>query len=406
MSKTVTRDTFDQVMVPNYSPAGFIPVRGEGSRVWDQDGREFIDLAGGIAVNSLGHCHPELVAALTEQAGKLWHVSNVFTNEPALQLASALVEKTFADRVFFCNSGAEANEAAFKLARKYATDHFGADKYEIISCTNSFHGRTVFTVNVGGQPKYAEGFGPNPAGITHVPFNDIEALKAAISDKTCAVVIEPVQGEGGVLPATQAYLQAARELCDAHKALLVFDEVQTGVGRTGSLYAYQEYGITPDILSSAKGLGGGFPIGAILTTDAIAKSLAVGTHGTTYGGNPLAAAVAGKVVEIVSRPEVLAGVRAKHQRFVDGLNAINAKYNVFKEVRGMGLLIGAVVSDEFAGRARDFLKAAEAQQLMVLVAGLSVVRFAPSLVISEQDIDDGLARFDAAVASVVAASRS
>lgn len=406
MSKTVTRDTFDQVMVPNYSPAGFIPVRGEGSRVWDQDGREFIDLAGGIAVNSLGHCHPELVAALTEQAGKLWHVSNVFTNEPALQLASALVEKTFADRVFFCNSGAEANEAAFKLARKYATDHFGADKYEIISCTNSFHGRTVFTVNVGGQPKYAEGFGPNPAGITHVPYNDIEALKAAISDKTCAVVIEPVQGEGGVLPATQAYLQAARELCDAHNALLVFDEVQTGVGRTGSLYAYQEYGITPDILSSAKGLGGGFPIGAILTTDAIAKSLAVGTHGTTYGGNPLAAAVAGKVVEIVSRPEVLAGVRAKHQRFVDGLAAINAKYNVFKEVRGMGLLIGAVVSDEFAGRARDFLKAAEAQQLMVLVAGLSVVRFAPSLVISEQDIDDGLARFDAAVASVVAASRS
>ena len=365
MSKTVTRATFDQVMVPNYSPAGFIPVRGEGSRVWDQDGREFIDLAGGIAVNSLGHCHPELVAALTEQAGKLWHVSNVFTNEPALQLASALVEKTFADRVFFCNSGAEANEAAFKLARKYAADHFGADKYEIISCTNSFHGRTVFTVNVGGQPKYAEGFGPNPAGITHVPFNDIDALKAAISDKTCAVVIEPVQGEGGVLPATQAYLQAARELCDAHKALLVFDEVQTGVGRTGSLYAYQEYGITPDILSSAKGLGGGFPIGAILTTDAIAKSLAVGTHGTTYGGNPLAAAVAGKVVEIVSRPEVLAGVRAKHQRFVDGLNAINAKYNVFKEVRGMGLLIGAVVSDEFAGRARDFLKAAEAQQLKI-----------------------------------------
>lgn len=405
MSNTVTRDTFDQVMVPNYSPAGFIPVKAEGSRVWDQQGREFIDLAGGIAVNSLGHCHPEVVAALTEQAGKLWHVSNVFTNEPALQLASALVEKTFAERVFFCNSGAEANEAAFKLARKYAADHYSADKYEIISCTNSFHGRTVFTVNVGGQPKYAEGFGPNPAGITHVPFNDIDALKAAISDKTCAVVIEPVQGEGGVMPADLAYLQAARELCNAHNALLVFDEVQTGVGRTGSLYAYQEYGVTPDILSSAKGLGGGFPIGAMLTTTAIAKSLAVGTHGTTYGGNPLGAAVAGKVVEIVSRPEVLAGVRAKHQRFVDGLNAINAKYNVFKEVRGMGLLIGAVVSDEFAGRARDFLKAAEAEQLMVLVAGLSVVRFAPSLVITEQDINDGLARFEAAVAAVVAASR-
>jgi acetylornithine/N-succinyldiaminopimelate aminotransferase len=264
----------------------------------------------------------------------------------------------------------------------------------------------VFTVNVGGQPKYTEGFGPNPAGITHVPFNDIDALKAAISDKTCAVVIEPVQGEGGVLPATQAYLDAARELCNQHNALLVFDEVQTGVGRTGSLYAYQEYNVTPDILSSAKGLGGGFPVGAILTTSAIAKSFGVGTHGTTYGGNPLASAVAKKVVEIVSRPEVLAGVRAKHQRFVDGLNAINAKYNVFKEIRGMGLLIGAVVSDEFAGRAREFLKAAEAKQLMVLVAGLSVVRFAPSLVIEDKDIDEGLARFDAAIAELVAANRA
>ncbi|MDC7713491.1 aspartate aminotransferase family protein [Vogesella sp. LYT5W] len=406
MSTNVTRDTFDQVMVPNYAPAGFIPVKAAGSRVWDQQGREFIDFAGGIAVNSLGHCHPELVATLTEQANKVWHLSNVFTNEPALELATLLTETTFAERVFLCNSGAEANEAAFKLARKYAADHYGADKHEIISCTNSFHGRTVFTVNVGGQPKYTEGFGPNPAGITHVPFNDIDALKAAISDKTCVVVIEPVQGEGGVLPATQAYLDAARELCNQHNALLVFDEVQTGVGRTGSLYAYQEYNVTPDILSSAKGLGGGFPVGAILTTSAIAKSFGVGTHGTTYGGNPLASAVAKKVVEIVSRPEVLAGVRAKHQRFVDGLNAINAKYNVFKEIRGMGLLIGAVVSDEFAGRAREFLKAAEAKQLMVLVAGLSVVRFAPSLVIEDKDIDEGLARFDAAIAELVAANRA
>ena len=406
MSTNVTRDTFDQVMVPNYAPAAFIPVRAAGSRVWDQQGREFIDFAGGIAVNSLGHAHPALVAALTEQAGKLWHVSNVFTNEPALQLASLLTELTFAERVFLCNSGAEANEAAFKLARKYAADHYSADKYEIISCTNSFHGRTVFTVNVGGQPKYTEGFGPNPAGISHVPFNDIAALEAAISDKTCAVVIEPVQGEGGVLPADQAYLEAARALCDKHNALLVFDEVQTGVGRTGFLYAYQAYGVTPDILSSAKGLGGGFPVGAILTTSAIAASFGVGTHGTTYGGNPLASAVARTVIEIVSQPEVLAGVTARHQRFVAGLNAINAKYNVFKEIRGMGLLIGAVVSDEFAGRARDFLKAAEGQQLMVLVAGLSVLRFAPSLVISEQDIDDGLARLDAAVAGLVAANRA
>ncbi|WP_374553102.1 aspartate aminotransferase family protein [Aquitalea pelogenes] len=403
MSNSITRADFDQVMVPNYGPAAFIPVKGLGSRVWDQDGREFIDLAGGIAVNSLGHCHPQLVAALTEQAGKLWHVSNVFTNEPVLKLAHALTSATFADRAFFCNSGAEANEACFKLARKYAADHFGPEKNEIISCKNSFHGRTLFTVSVGGQPKYTEGFAPVPAGIHHFEFNNIDSLKAAISEKTCAVVIEPVQGEGGVLPADKAFLQAARELCDQHNALLIFDEVQTGVGRTGSLYAYQEYGVTPDILSSAKSLGGGFPIGAMLTTDKIAQSFSVGTHGTTYGGNPLAASVALKVIEIVNTPEVLAGVRAKSQRLRDGLNAINDKYKVFKEVRGMGLLLGCVLTDAFAGRAKDFVNAASKHQLLLLVAGVNVVRMAPSLVVEDRDIDEALQRFDAAVAELVAA---
>ncbi|NWK79023.1 aspartate aminotransferase family protein [Aquitalea sp. LB_tupeE] len=403
MSNSITRADFDQVMVPNYGPAAFIPVKGLGSRVWDQDGREFIDLAGGIAVNSLGHCHPQLVAALTEQAGKLWHVSNVFTNEPVLKLAHALTSATFADRAFFCNSGAEANEACFKLARKYAADHFGPEKNEIISCKNSFHGRTLFTVSVGGQPKYTEGFAPVPAGIHHFEFNNIDSLKAAINDKTCAVVIEPVQGEGGVLPADKAFLQAARELCDQHNALLIFDEVQTGVGRTGSLYAYQEYGVTPDILSSAKSLGGGFPIGAMLTTDKIAQSFSVGTHGTTYGGNPLAASVALKVIEIVNTPEVLAGVRAKSQRLRDGLNAINDKYKVFKEVRGMGLLLGCVLTDAFAGRAKDFVNAASKHQLLLLVAGVNVVRMAPSLVVEDRDIDEALQRFDAAVAELVAA---
>ncbi|WP_337883092.1 aspartate aminotransferase family protein [Chromobacterium haemolyticum] len=402
MSNTVTRADFDQVMVPNYGPAGFIPVKGLGSRVWDQSGREFIDFAGGIAVNSLGHCHPQLVAALTEQASKLWHVSNVFTNEPALKLGKLLTETTFAERVFFCNSGAEANEAAFKLARKYGSDHFGPEKNQILACKNSFHGRTLFTVSVGGQPKYTEGFGPVPGGIAHFEYNDIASLKAAISDQTCAVVIEPIQGEGGVMPADKAFLQAARELCDQHNALLVFDEVQSGVGRTGSLFAYQEYGVTPDILSSAKGIGGGFPIGAMLTTEKVAKSFGIGTHGSTYGGNPLACAVAHKVLELVNEPAVLDGVRAKHQRFVDGLNAINAKYQVFKTVRGMGLLLGCVLTDAYAGRAKEFLKAAEKQGLMLLVAGLSVVRLAPSLVIEDKDIDEGLARFDAAVAELVA----
>jgi succinylornithine aminotransferase len=393
----VQRADFDQVMVPNYAPAAFIPVRGAGSRVWDQSGRELIDFAGGIAVNVLGHAHPALVKALTEQANTLWHVSNVFTNEPALRLAKKLVDATFAERVFFCNSGAEANEAAFKLARRVAHDKFGPEKCEIIAAVNSFHGRTLFTVSVGGQPKYSDGFGPKIQGISHVPFNDLEALKAAISDKTCAVVLEPIQGEGGVLPIDLAYLQGARELCNQHDALLVLDEVQTGMGRSGSLFAYQHYGVTPDILTSAKSLGGGFPIGAMLTTSELAKHLVVGTHGTTYGGNPLACAVGEAVIDVINTPEVLEGVQAKHQRFKSKLEQIGQQYDLFGEVRGLGLLIGCVLADAWKGKAKMLLDAAAAEGLMVLQAGPDVVRFAPSLVVEDADIDEGLARFERAV---------
>ncbi|WP_416426154.1 aspartate aminotransferase family protein [Pseudomonas sp. App30] len=393
----VQRADFDQVMVPNYAPAAFIPVRGAGSRVWDQAGRELVDFSGGIAVNVLGHAHPALVNALTEQANKVWHVSNVFTNEPALRLAHKLVDATFADRVFFCNSGAEANEAAFKLARRVAHDKFGPEKYEIIAATNSFHGRTLFTVSVGGQPKYSDGFGPKITGITHVPYNDLAALKAAISDKTCAVVLEPIQGEGGVLPADLAYLQGARALCDQHNALLVFDEVQSGMGRSGELFAYMHYGVTPDILSSAKSLGGGFPIGAMLTTTELAKHFAVGVHGTTYGGNPLACAVGEAVMDVINTPQVLAGVKAKHERFKARLQQIGEQYGVFTEVRGLGLLIGCQLSDAWKGKAKDFFNAAEQHDLMILQAGPDVVRFAPSLVIEDADIDEGLDRFERAV---------
>ncbi|MBC2678811.1 MULTISPECIES: aspartate aminotransferase family protein [Pseudomonas] len=399
----VQRADFDQVMVPNYAPAAFIPVRGAGSRVWDQAGRELIDFSGGIAVNVLGHAHPALVGALTEQANKLWHVSNVFTNEPTLRLARKLVDATFADRVFFCNSGAEANEAAFKLARRVAHDNFGPEKYEIVSALNSFHGRTLFTVSVGGQPKYSDGFGPKITGIRHVPYNDLEALKAAVSDKTCAVVLEPVQGEGGVVPADPAYLQGARALCDQFNALLVFDEVQSGMGRSGELFSYMNYGVTPDILSSAKSLGGGFPIGAMLTTDALAKHFAVGVHGTTYGGNPLACAVAEAVLDVVNTPEVRAGVKARHQHFKTRLEQIGQRYGVFSEVRGLGLLIGCALSDAWKGRAKDFFNAAERHDLMILQAGPDVVRFAPSLVIDEADIDEGLDRFERAVAHLTQA---
>ncbi|MBI2379238.1 MAG: aspartate aminotransferase family protein [Gammaproteobacteria bacterium] len=397
----VTRATFDEVMVPNYAPAAFVPVRGAGSRLWDTEGREYIDFAGGIAVNALGHCHPAMVAALTEQAGKLWHLSNGFANEPAMELAKKLINNTFAEKVFFANSGAEANEAAFKLARKYAKDHYGPEKVEIVSTFNSFHGRTLFTVSVGGQEKYTKGYEPLPPAIKHVPYNDLEAMRAAISDKTCAVVIEPVQGEGGITPATAEYVKGLRELCDAHGALLIFDEVQSGMGRTGELYAYMGYGIAPDILSTAKALGGGFPIGAMLTTDKVAKSFTVGTHGSTYGGNPLACAVASAVFDIISSPEVLEGVKAKHARFKAGLEAIGRDFGVFKEVRGKGLLIGCELTADWKDKAKDFMTAAVAEGVLILQAGPNVVRLAPSLLIPDADIDAGLEAFRRGVAKLV-----
>lgn len=397
----VTRELFDEFMVPNYAPAAIIPVRGEGSRLWDQEGREYIDFAGGIAVTGLGHAHPKLVAALTEQARKLWHVSNVLTNEPALELARRLCELTFAQRVFFANSGAEANEAALKLARKYAADHFGPDKREIVAFTPSFHGRTLFTVTVGGQPKYTEGFGPLPPGIAHVPFNDLAAFAQVISERACAVIVEPILGESGVISATPEFLQGVRELCDRHQALLVFDEVQSGNGRTGHLYAYMGYGVTPDILTTAKGLGGGFPISAMLTTAAIAQSLNVGSHGTTYGGNPLGCAVAGAALELLSDPAVLAGVRHKHEVFMTGLRRINERFGVFGELRGKGLLLGCELIDSWQGRSRDFIKAALDEGVLVLVAGPDVIRLAPSLIISDESIEEGLNRFERAIARLL-----
>lgn len=400
----VNRALFDEVMVPNYAPAAIIPVRGSGSRVWDQQDREYVDFAGGIAVSSLGHCHPALVNALTEQAHKIWHLSNVMTNEPALKLAAALVATTFADKVYFANSGAEANEAALKLARRYALDTVGEHKMDIISFTKSFHGRTFFTVTVGGQASYSDGFGPKPAAVLHAEFNNLDSVKALISERTCAVIVEPIQGEGGILPATPEFLQGLRELCDAHQALLIFDEVQTGVGRTGELYAYMHSGVTPDILTTAKSLGGGFPIGAMLTTDAIAAHLKVGTHGSTYGGNPLGCAVALAVLETINRPEVMAQVLENEQLFRAELDRINAKYDVFSAVRGKGMLLGAVLNARFKGRSRDFFLASAEHGLLSLVAGPDVVRFAPSLVITPDDIREGMQRFEAAVAQVVQAS--
>lgn len=398
----VTRELFNDVMVPNYNPAAMIPVRGVGSKIWDQDDKEYIDFAGGIAVNVLGHCHPELVNVLKEQGEKLWHLSNVYTNEPALRLAKKLTDATFADMVYFANSGAEVNEAALKLARRWALDHYGPEKDQIIAFNQGFHGRTFFTVTVGGQAAYSDGFGPKPGAITHTAYNDLAALEAIISDKTCAIMMEPLQGEGGIIVPDPEFVKGVRALCNKHNALLIFDEVQSGVGRTGDLFAYMGLDVVPDILTSAKSLGGGIPIGAMLTTKAIGSHLKVGTHGSTYGGNPLACAIAEKALDIINDPTILAGVKAKEALFREHLTRINDKYQVFSEVRGKGMLLGCAMNEKYQGRARDFMVAATEKGTMCLIAGINVVRFAPSLVIPDEDIIEGLRRFEEGIAHVLA----
>ena len=397
----VTRAMFDELMVPCYAPAQFVPVRGAGSRVWDQQGKMYIDFAGGVAVTSLGHCHPAIVKALTEQAHTLWHVSNWMTNEPALRLAKRLVDATFAERVFLCNSGAEANEAALKLARRYAHDHFGPEKFRVISTLNAFHGRTLLTVSAGGQAKYSTGFGPPLAGITHIRYNDIAGLEAALAeeggDDVCAVILEPMQGEGGMIPGTPEFLAAARRLCDEHDALLIFDEIQSGMGRTGALFSYMQKGVVPDILTSAKGLGGGFPIGAMLTTAEVASAFSVGAHGTTFGGNPLACAVACAVFDVINTTEVLDGVKARHALFMEGLRTINQRREVFADIRGEGVWLGCELAERWQGKAMNVMRAAADAGLIVLVAGPDVVRIAPSLIISLDEILEGLARLETAL---------
>lgn len=392
MHVAVSRDLYEHVMVPNYAPVPVIPVDGLGARLWDQDGTEYIDFASGIAVNALGHCHPDLVEALTRQARRLWHTSNIFANEPAIRLAHALTQASFADRVFFANSGAEANEAAFKLARRHGVRTGGEEKHEIVANLNSFHGRSLFTVSVAGQPKYSEGFGPPIAGIRHVAFNDIQALEAAVSSRTCAVVIEPVQGESGVLPASRAYLLRARELCNRHGALLIFDEVQTGMGRLGTLFGYQHFDVVPDVMTLAKAIGCGFPLSAMLATEEAARHLEVGTHGSTFGGNPLACAVGETVLKIINQPAVLRGVQTRHAHFVSALTAIGKRHDLFQEVRGIGLLLGCVLTDRWKGQARQVMNCCLEHGVMVLQAGPDVIRLAPSLVIAEAEIDEGLER--------------
>lgn len=352
------RALHDRVMMPNYAPLDMVPAYGQGSWLWDDAGVEYLDFAGGIAVSALGHANPDLHQALSEQAGKLWHVSNVLTNRPALELARKLIDATFAEKVFFANSGSEANEAALKLARRVANDRHGSEKHEILAFENAFHGRTLFTVCVGGQSKYSAGFGPKPAGISHLPYNDSAAVLEWFEgngDQTCAVIVEPCQGEGGVTPATTEFMNALRTCCDRYDALLIIDEVQTGMGRSGALYLHEKLDVAPDILTTAKALGCGFPISAALTTDKIARHLVVGSHGSTFGGNPMACAVGNKAIDIINTPELLNNVKQRSNQLIHGIGQINQSYDLFEEIRGIGLLLGCELKQTYAGRARELM---------------------------------------------------
>ncbi|CAA3706788.1 Acetylornithine/succinyldiaminopimelate aminotransferase [Candidatus Portiera aleyrodidarum] len=384
---------FYKYMVPIYSPQNKIPVKGYGSKIWVQDGRDYIDFAGGIAVNALGHCNPALITALKEQAEKIWHLSNLYTNEPALCLAKKLVKTTFAEKVFFCSSGAEANEAALKLARRYAYKFFGSQKNIIISFKKSFHGRTFFTVNVGGKNKYSKGFGPSPIGIIHAEFNNINSVRQLINNYTCAVIIEPIQGEGGINVAKHSFLENLCYLCKKYNALLIFDEVQCGMGRIGKLFSYMHYNIKPDIVTLAKSIGCGFPLAAMLTTNKIGKVFSLGVHGSTYGGNPLACAVGNIAFDVISNKEVLNGVKTKHDLFKNHIKRINLEFDIFQEIRGIGLLLGIKLNKNYINRGRDILKLAFENGLMLLNAGNNVLRLAPSLIISNEDIEEGMKRF-------------
>lgn len=391
-----------QYYLPVYRPREVILERGQGARVWDREGRDYIDLSAGIAVCGLGHNDPDLVAALTEQAAKLWHTSNVFYSEPPLRLAEELVTASrFATRVFLCNSGAEANEAAIKLIRKWATAQGRApDRRVIVTFRGSFHGRTLATVTATAQPKYQEGYEPLPGGFRYVDFNEVAQLEDAMSaGDVAAVLVEPIQGEGGVMPAADGFLRRVRELCDQHGALLALDEIQCGMGRTGTLFAHWQEGVVPDIVTLAKALGGGFPIGAMLAGPKVAEVMQFGAHGTTFGGNPLAAAVARVALRKLGSEEIAANVATQSQALGDGLASLDVEFGLFSEVRGRGLMLGAVLKPEYAGRAGEILDHAAAQGLLMLQAGPDVLRFVPALNISDEEVAEGLLRLRNAIAS-------
>jgi acetylornithine/N-succinyldiaminopimelate aminotransferase len=386
-------------LVQTYARADVAFERGDGAWLTATNGDRYLDLGGGVAVMSLGHSHPHLVKALKEQGEKLWHVSNLFQIPEGERLAKRLTDATFADVVLFQNSGAEANEAAIKMARKYHASNGQPDRFRIITFEGAFHGRTLGTLAAGGQQKYIDGFGPKVEGFDQVPFDDLDALKAAIGPDTAALMIEPIQGEGGLRVAPPAFLKALRQLCDEHGMLLIYDEIQTGMGRTGTLFAYQQTGVAPDIMSAAKGIGGGFPLGACLATREAAKGMTVGSHGTTYGGNPLAMAVGNAVLDVMLEPGFLDAVKAKGLLLRQRLAELQDRHpTVIEDVRGEGLMMGLKINAATLNTA--FAKAGRDERVLVIPAGDNVVRLLPALVISDEELVEGVARLDAACARI------
>lgn len=385
----------------NYGPNPIVFDHGDGVTLVDREGRRYLDFVAGIAVSSLGYAHPALVEALQSQVAKLLHISNLFYNEPQLLLQERIVALSFADRVFFCNSGAEANEAALKLARRYHSVVAKSGRRTIVCANQSFHGRTLQALAATGQPKYWEGFDPMPQGFVHVPFNDIAALEAAVDEGTCAILLEPVQGEGGVLPATREYLEAARRLCDESGAVLIFDEVQCGVGRLGTLWAYESFGVVPDIVTWAKGIAGGVPLGVMASTEKVSEGFKKGSHASTFGGNPLACRGGLTVLDHVATPAFLESVRATGEYLKAGLRALSKKHSMIGEVRGMGLMVGAVVGAEWAPA---IMAEAISRGLLINTAGGDTLRFVPPLIAAAGDVDEALEVLDAAITAVVSAA--
>lgn len=366
-----------------YGRYPIVPVRGEGCRLWDADGKEYLDFLAGVAVNNLGHCHPRVVKAIQDQAALLIHCSNYYQISQQIELAELLCSHSFADKAFFCNSGAEANEAAIKLARKYSLDTFGPQRYEIITAADSFHGRTMATVSATGQEKVQRFFDPLLHGFKHVPFNDADAIEAMITENTCAVMLEPIQGEGGINVPDHSYLAKVRELCNRHKLLFILDEVQTGIGRTGKLFAHEHFGVTPDIMTLAKALAGGAPIGTMLAREEIAAAFVPGTHGSTFGGNPLMAAAAIATLRTILEDGLLNRCEEIGDYLMGELNSLGKKYTFVKDVRGIGLMIGMGLTIP----AGDIVKKGHDRGILLNVTHDTVLRFVPPLTVTKQEIN-------------------